>query len=78
MVKLVKHGNAFVLLIEESILKAVGFDETTELRVAIKDGTLIISSANAKKLSSRDRKINETAKKIMKKYDPVFKKLAKT
>lgn len=74
--KLIKHGNSLALLIEKPVLNLLGFDEKTELKVSIKDGSLVISSAKAKKLSSRDKEINEIAKKIMKKYDPVFKKLA--
>lgn len=74
--KLIKHGNSLALLIEKPVLNMLGFDEKTELKITIKDGALIISSAKAKKLSSRDKEINEIAKKIMKKYDPVFKKLA--
>lgn len=74
--KLVKHGNSYALLIEKPIMRILGIDEKTELKIAIKDGTLVISSAKVRKLSSRDKEINEIAKKIMKKYDPVFKKLA--
>lgn len=77
MTRLVKHGKSWALVIEEPKLKLLGFDENTELEMFIEDDCLVVRAAKSKELLPRDNEVNETAKKIMKKYDPVFKKLAK-
>ncbi len=65
------------LVIDKPILKMLGFDEKTSLELSIQDGTLVIRSC-LKKKQSRTEKIDAIAHEIMKKYDPVFKKLAKS
>jgi antitoxin component of MazEF toxin-antitoxin module len=76
--KLIKHGNSLALLIEKPVLNILGFDEKTELIVAIKDGALIISSAKVKKSKSNDKELDEITERIIKKYEPVIKRLART
>lgn len=75
--KLIKHGNSMALVIDKPILKMLGFDEKTPLELSVQDNTLVIKS-RLKKSKSHEEEIDEIAKKIMKKYEPVFKKLAKS
>ena len=75
--KLIKHGNSLALLIEKPLLNVLGFDEKTALEIIIQNNTLVIKAVHDKKSRVNDEDIDEIAKKIMKKYEPVFKKLAK-
>ena len=73
--KLTKHGNSLALIIDKPILEMLDISEQTELNLSIKDGTLVISPANNKKLRS-SAEIQKIAEEIMDKYADVFKKLA--
>ncbi len=75
--KLIKHGNSLALVIEKPILKMLGIDEGTSIELSIKENSLIIRAAHPKKAKTREEEIEEIAQKIMKKYDQVFKELAK-
>jgi len=74
--KLTKHGNSLALIIDKPILNVLKINDKTELELSIEDGCLIIKPYKKQSLKNAD--IDKIAKKILKKYDPVFKKLSKT
>jgi antitoxin component of MazEF toxin-antitoxin module len=78
--KLVKHGNSLALIIEKPILNLLKISEDSEIDVAIENGALVIRSALAISDSKKQEKelIEKIGRDIMKRYDDVFKKLAKT
>jgi putative addiction module antidote len=74
-----KHGNSLAVIIDKPILDILKINDKTELELSIEDGGLMIRACGkTKKESLSSSEIDEIAKKIMDKYDPVFKKLAKT
>lgn len=77
--KLTKHEGELVLVIDKSILDSLGIDEKTTLEILILGGNLIIKPRATKKSTKKKKAVLEdSAKNIMDKYGPVFKKLAKT
>ncbi len=75
--KLIKHDNDLALIIDESLLDQLKFDENTELEISIKDECLIVTDKK-KSRALRDAEIDKIAKEVIKKYKPVLDKLAKT
>lgn len=73
--KLVKYGRDLALIIEEPILKSLHIDAGTNLEIAVKDGSLIITPSKEGK--SRNKSIKETSERIMDKYHKTFEKLSK-
>jgi len=79
--KLTKHGNSVALILDKAILKLLKMDESTIVSLSITDNGLLITPAKKKKSASTKAKSESTlstAKRIMKKHDTLFKKLAKT
>jgi antitoxin component of MazEF toxin-antitoxin module len=79
--KLSKHGNSLALVIDKPILKLLKFDESTQLEIAIKDGSLIIKPVFSKQKEfsavQKEKLINEAIEKVMDQYEEALKKLAK-
>jgi len=80
MKKLVKHGNSLAIVIDKPLLKILKITDKTNLEITIKDNTLIIKPKTKEKIQgkNREKEIDEIADRIMDKYAPVFRKLAKT
>ena len=76
---LTKHGNSLALIIDKPILEILKISDKTELELSIEnEGLMIKVSGKTNKESLSSIEIDAIAKKIMDKYDPVFRKLAKT
>ena len=75
--KLVKHGNSLALIIDKRTLKALGVEDDTSFDLEIKNKTLVVKPVIRKKASKKEKDI-DIAKRIVRDYEPVFKKLAKT
>lgn len=69
--KLSTVGNSLGLVIEKPILELLKINKDTELEITTDGKKLIIEPIG------RRESIESAAKKIMKKYDSTFKKLAK-
>jgi antitoxin MazE len=77
--KLTKHGNSLALIIDKPLLELLKINEQTQLELLIEDGMLVVKPLIKKKKSNKSNiDIDKIAERIMKKYDTVFKKLAKT
>jgi len=84
--KLTKHGNSLALIIDKPLLDVLGIDATTNLKLSVEGGALIITAASKKtvakkslaKKSKKSESIDAVAQQIIKEYEPVFRKLAKT
>ncbi len=76
--KLTKHGNSLALIIDKPLLDLLKIDEKTDLELMIEDGNLIIRPNKKKSRALRDKEIEKIAKRVIKEYEPVLKKLAKT
>ncbi len=78
--KLTKHGKSITLVIDKSILKKLKMDAASVVNLSITDEGLLVSPTRKSSVSQKDtsEKIITIAKRIMKKHDAVFKKLAKT
>lgn len=78
--KLKKHDDGLVLVIDESIADALGIDQKTDLEMIVVDDALIVKPKHKKSHAGKKReaKLKDDAGRIMDKYAPVLKKLAKT
>lgn len=76
--KLVKHGNSLALVIDKPLLNLLGITDKTKLVLSVEDNRLVIKPNTLKKTKSRNNDIDAIAQEIMKKYAPVFKRLAKS
>lgn len=77
--KLTKQGNELALVIDKSLLESLGIDEKTNLEILVMGGNIIIKPrATSKSTKKRNDALEDSAKRIIEKYGPVFKKLAKT
>ena len=77
--KLTKQGNELALIIDKSVLESLGIDEKTDLEIVVMGGNLIIKPKSTSKATKKHQKnLEDSAKRIIDKYGPVFKKLAKT
>jgi antitoxin component of MazEF toxin-antitoxin module len=77
--KLTKQGNELALIIDKSVLESLGIDEKTDLEIVVMGGNLIIKPKSTSKATKKQQKnLEDSAKRIIDKYGPVFKKLAKT
>ncbi len=70
--KLSAVGNSFGLVIEKPILELLRIDRDTELEMTTDGERLIIEP-----IRNHKSKLQASAKKVMKKHDSVFRKLAK-
>lgn len=78
-IKFTKQGNDLALLIDKSLLKSAGIDEKTDVEILVVGGNLLIKPrVTIQSTKKREEALEASAKRIMDKYGPVFKKLAKT
>lgn len=75
--KLVKHDKGLALIIDNPILESLGITEKSELQVLVVGDSLIIKP-KGKKNKKRQESLEESANRIMDKYNSVFEKLAKS
>lgn len=77
--KFIKQGETFSLVVDKSVLDSLGIDEKTKLDMIVVGGNLIIKPhTTSKSTKKREEALEASAKRILDKYGPVFKKLAKT
>lgn len=76
--KLIKHGNSLALIIDKPILKMLKINESTELELQIENGNLVITPIIKKSKSLKKSEIDRIAERVIKKYEPVLRKLSKT
>lgn len=78
--KLSKHGNSLALLIDKPILELLDVNENTEFKIRIDEGNIILEPVRKEEVFtiSKDKKLQEAYEEIIKKYDSVLKKLAKS
>ncbi len=74
MVKtLKKHGNSQALVIEKSILDAMGIDADTPLQVTVSGQTLIVTPAN---IGVGAEAVATSVRKLRRRYGKTLKRLA--
>lgn len=71
--RLTAIGNSLGLVIEKPILELLKIDRDTEMEMTTDGDRLILAPVR----SARDRKILETAKRILSANEETFRKLAK-
>ena len=76
--KLTKHGNSLALIIDKPLLTMLKISEKTVLELVIQGNELVIRKVGKlRKGQSEEASVDAIAQKIMDKYAPVFKRLAK-
>ena len=76
--RLSRHGNSFAIVIDKPILKLLSINEKTTLKVTTDGNKIIIEPIkSAKNKISSDPKMQKVYEKIVEKYKPALKKLAK-
>ena len=68
-----KHGNSQALVIEKSIIDALGIEPDTQLEVIVSGQSLIITPVN---VGVGRRAVAESIKKLRPRYGDMLKKLA--
>ena len=68
-----KHGNSQALVIEKSILDALGIEPDTKLEIVVSGQSLIITPVN---VGVGRRAVAESIKKLRPRYGDMLKKLA--
>lgn len=78
--KIEKHDKGFSLNLDQRTVDTLCIDETTELDLFIKDGSLIITPRhkNDQLVEKKQKKFKNSVKHLMDKYEPVLKKLSKS
>jgi len=76
--KFIKQGSDFALIVDKSVLEALNITEKTDLEMLVVGDALIIKSRDGQSNGQRQNKLEDSAKRIMDKYESVLQKLAKT
>jgi antitoxin component of MazEF toxin-antitoxin module len=71
--KLVKHGDDYAVIIDQSILDRMGIDAETELEISVEGNALIVTPLGD---AERRKKFRDALEKVTLQYDKVFKRLA--
>lgn len=76
--RLVKHGNSRALIIDRAVLDILHIDDDTELTVAMEGKSLVITPSRPENEEEAERRqeFEETKKRVLKKYESVFRRLA--
>lgn len=76
--RLVKHGNSRALIIDRAVLDILHIDDDTELMVAMEGKSLVITPSRPENEEEAERRqeFEETKKRVLKKYESVFRRLA--
>ena len=75
--KLTKFGNSLALIIDKPILALLGISEGTEFEIRTDGTSLTLEPVAVAGKVSEDEKLQKAYEKIIKKYGPALKKLAK-
>lgn len=78
--RLSKHGNSLAILLDKPILELLDADENTQFKIKIEAGKIILEPVCQESeflTISENKKLQKKYEELMKKYDAVFKKLAK-
>lgn len=75
--KLIKHGKSVALIIDKKTLQTIGADEESSFDIEIRGKQLIVKPIRAKTKIQKET-FNQMADRLMDKYEPLLKKLAKT
>ena len=78
MVKKTKKDNGITLKLDQSIVDALGVNKEADLEFVVVEDVLIVKAKNKQSSEMRERKRKDITSKLLKKYEPVLKKLAKT
>ena len=71
--KIVKYGNDSAILLDKEMISKLQIDENTSIDIFIEDNVIIISPIKDK---DRKKKIEQSLKRINKKFSSTLKKLA--
>ena len=79
--KISKHGNSKAIIIEKALLEILNINESTDLEISTDGTSLVITpikkrSQRAKKFSD-DKQLQKIIEEDLKKYAPLWRKLAK-
>lgn len=78
--RLSKHGNSLAILLDKPILELLDVNENTQFKIKIENGKIILEPVRPESeflTISEDKRLQKKYEELMKKYDAVFKKLAK-
>ncbi len=78
--RLSKHGNSLAILLDKPILDLLDVNENTQFKIKIEKGKIILEPVRQEPeflTISENKKLQKKYEELMKKYDAVFKKLAK-
>jgi antitoxin MazE len=79
--KLSKHGNSLALLIDKPILELLDVNENTQFKIRIEGDKIILEPVRKESdvlTISENAKLQKSYEDVIKKYDAVLKKLAKS
>ncbi|MFA9478391.1 AbrB/MazE/SpoVT family DNA-binding domain-containing protein [Phycisphaerales bacterium AB-hyl4] len=68
-----KHGNSQALVIDRSMMEALGINEDTPLQVSVRDGSLVVTPAE---VGIEPEQFEASLNKVMRRYDGMLKRLA--
>lgn len=68
-----KHGNSQALVIEKSIIDALGIESTTQLQITVSGQSLIVTPVN---VGVGRKAVAEAIEKLRPRYGQMLKKLA--
>ncbi len=76
--KITKKKDGITLTIDKAIVDALGINQKSALEMVVVDDMLIVKPKSKKAAEKRKAKNSKVTEHLMKKYEPVLKKLAKT
>ncbi|MEX0655002.1 MAG: hypothetical protein WD534_11760 [Phycisphaeraceae bacterium] len=68
-----KHGNSQALVIDRSMMEAMGIDEDTPLQLMIRDGSLVVTPTQ---VGLGAEQVEASIRKLRRRYTPMLKRLA--
>jgi antitoxin component of MazEF toxin-antitoxin module len=77
--KLIKHKGGLALEIDKSVADALGINQKTDLEMIVVGDMLIVKPKKKSRTTEKSKdKLRDVTNRLMDKYEPVLKKLAKT
>jgi|GEM_PF-1456089 hypothetical protein len=73
-----KRSQSITLEINKKVADALGINKKTDLIMAVVDDVLIVKAKNKKSSTKRKKRLQDITSRLIDKYEPVLKKLAKT
>jgi antitoxin component of MazEF toxin-antitoxin module len=71
--KLQKHGNSMALLIEKSMMEALGIEEDTPLQINVSGQSLVVTPVN---VGVGKERVMKSVAKMRRRYGSTLKRLA--